>query len=89
MKSGQRVVLKDNLKPTGRKVFLDDPSQVQLKFLYDMGHSFVEFVKDKPEEENKIIPAYVSESDEEPEETDSNKKPEKKIKIVKSGPDQS
>ena len=76
VKSGQRVVLKDNLKPTGRKVFLDDASQVQLKFLYDIGHNFVEEVKDKPEKEPEIAP--------EPE-----KKPAKDIKIVKSGPDQS
>jgi hypothetical protein len=78
VRPGQRVVLKENLKPTGRKIFLDTASQKQLKKLYEIGHSFVEEVKDKPE----------GEPDKE-EEKISEKTSDKKIKIVKSGLDKS
>ena len=44
---GQRVLLTENLRPTGRKIFLDDATQYQLKYLYDIGHEFVEFVPNK------------------------------------------
>ena len=80
VRPGQRVILKDNLKPTGRKIFLDNASQKQLKYLYDIGHSFVEFVKDKPVPD----PETVTEP-----EKDFKKKSEEKPKIIRSGPDKS
>ncbi|MBA7689617.1 hypothetical protein ES703_98125 [subsurface metagenome] len=70
--SGQRVILRDNLKPTGRRIYLDEATQAQLKYLYDNDHPFVEIIPDNV----KI----------EPKRFDKPKKPEdKEIKIKTSG----
>lgn len=72
----QRVILRDNLRPTGRKIFLDNATQAQLEFLYNIDHPFVEIVPKKNEKiESKKI---------------ESKKPEdKEIKIKTSGTDKS
>jgi len=71
VRPGQRVLLTENLKPSGRKIFLDDASQAQLKYLYDIGHEFVEFVPEK-------IEAKIPET---------KKPDSKDLKIVRSGTD--
>ena len=59
VRPGQRVILKRNFKPYGRKIDLDTANQAQLKHLYDMNHEFIEFVPEKNVNDivkNKEIP---------------------------------
>ena len=73
VRPGQRVILRNGLKPTGWKIFLDEATQAQLKYLYDEGHPFVELVPDKVEGKTDKVK--------------SGKPEDKKIKIETSGSD--
>lgn len=48
----QRVRLTECLKPRGRTIHLDDATQAQLKYLYDIGHSFVEIAPEPKKEKS-------------------------------------